>query len=221
MNNSPIKSPQYYQYMHAGKIESDNGGIQNPEVYLQDCAEIIANHSIDINEEKMLDLVGIRYRWTVDRMAVIDNANNDNLDFFDFVRVPINRQMPGEGISCINYDRWKKYYDWGFTTIFFDVLDLTRDLRELDEKLKPLKGSKTLGNFYLSKGTRTVRPSFDLHTHDYHVIVKPIYGKVRWIIDGKEVIADPTKVLVIPAYTEHQVIESREPKLSLTLNLST
>lgn len=56
MDNSPIKSPQYYQFMHTDQIESGNGGIQNLEVYLQDCAEIITNHSIDINEEKYLIL---------------------------------------------------------------------------------------------------------------------------------------------------------------------
>ena len=124
----------------------------------------------------------------------------------------------------MNYDKWKKLYDNGFATIMFNVLDLTEELRELNEKLMPIRGSHTLANFYFSKGTETRRPSFDVHTHDYNVIVKPIYGKVHWKINGEDFIADPKEnpnsVIVIPAYTEHQVVSSKEPKLSLTINLT-
>ena len=123
-----------------------------------------------------------------------------------------------------NYDKWKKLYDNGFATIMFNVLDLTEELRELNEKLMPIRGSHTLANIYFSKGTETRRPSFDAHTHDYNVIVKPIYGKVHWKINGEDFIADPKEnpnsVIVIPAYTEHQVVSSKEPKLSLTINLT-
>ena len=67
-----------------------------------------------------------------------------------------------------------------------------------------------------------MRPGID--THDYNVIVKPIYGKVHWKINGEDFIADPKEnpnsVIVIPAYTEHQVVSSKEPKLSLTINLT-
>tara|TARA_B000000532_G_scaffold174378_1_gene141322 strand:- start:179 stop:664 length:486 start_codon:yes stop_codon:yes gene_type:complete len=160
----------------------------------------------------MLSLLQIKYRWQKDLIHVINHCGVINQDFFDL------------NDSCINYDRWKKFYDMGFTTLMFNVLDLTEELRELNEKLLPIRGSNTLANFYFSKGTETRRPSFDKHTHDYNVIVKPIYGKVHWKVNGEDIIADPVanprNLIVVPAYTEHQVVASTEPKLSLTINLT-
>ena len=160
----------------------------------------------------MLSLLQITYRWRKNWIHVINHCGIINEEFFD---------LNG---SYMNYDKWKKLYDNGFATIMFNVLDLTEELRELNEKLMPIRGSHTLANFYFSKGTETRRPSFDAHTHDYNVIVKPIYGKVHWKINGEDFIADPKEnpnsVIVIPAYTEHQVVSSKEPKLSLTINLT-
>ena len=188
------------------------GGAYNVVEYLNECGNVIANTPINIDEKKMLSLLQIKYRWQKDLIHVINHCGVINQDFFDL------------NDSCINYDRWKKFYDMGFTTLMFNVLDLTEELRELNEKLLPIRGSNTLANFYFSKGTETRRPSFDKHTHDYNVIVKPIYGKVHWKVNGEDIIADPVanprNLIVVPAYTEHQVVASTEPKLSLTINLT-
>ena len=195
-----------------GLTKEQMGGAYNISEFLNECGNVIANTSINIDEKKMLSLLQIKYRWQKDLIHVINHCGVINQDFFDL------------NDSCINYDRWKKFYDMGFTTLMFNVLDLTEELRELNEKLLPIRGSNTLANFYFSKGTETRRPSFDKHTHDYNVIVKPIYGKVHWRINGEDFIADPVanprNVIVVPAYTEHQVLASTEPKLSLTINLT-
>ena len=195
-----------------GLTKEQMGGAYNISEFLNECGNVIANTSINIDEKKMLSLLQIKYRWQKDLIHVINHCGVINQDFFDL------------NDSCINYDRWKKFYDMGFTTLMFNVLDLTEELRELNEKLLPIRGSNTLANFYFSKGTETRRPSFDKHTHDYNVIVKPIYGKVHWKINGDDIIVDPVanphNVIVVPAYTEHQVVASTEPKLSLTINLT-
>ena len=195
-----------------GLTKEQMGGAYNISEFLNECGNVIANTSINIDEKKMLSLLQIKYRWQKDLIHVINHCGVINQDFFDL------------NDACINYDRWKKFYDMGFTTLMFNVLDLTEELRELNEKLLPIRGSNTLANFYFSKGTETRRPSFDKHTHDYNVIVKPIYGKVHWKVNGEDIIADPVanprNLIVVPAHTEHQVVASTEPKLSLTINLT-
>tara|TARA_B100001564_G_C20538647_1_gene623294 strand:+ start:259 stop:978 length:720 start_codon:yes stop_codon:yes gene_type:complete len=198
---------------HAFDLNEDQmGGAYNVAQYLHDCGNIIASSPINIDEEKILDLLQIKYRWQKDFLHVISHSGIVNEDFFD------------SNGHFINYDMWKRYYDAGFTTLIFNVLDLTKELREINEKLLPIRGSHTLANFYLSRGTDSRRPSFDVHTHDYNVIVKPIYGRVHWRVNGEDIIADPISnpknLIVIPAWTEHQVIATNEPKLSLTFNLT-
>lgn len=99
-------------------------------------------------------------------------------------------------------------------------MDLTSELRSLDDKLYEYKGSETNANLYFSSGTTIKRPSFDPHNHDYHVIVKPIYGSCVWEVNGEQYIADPDGVLILPSGTMHSVVENREPRLSLTINMS-
>ena len=99
-------------------------------------------------------------------------------------------------------------------------MDLTSDLRSLDDKLFEYKGSETNANLYLSAGTVFNRPSFDPHNHDYHVIVKPIYGTCTWNINGQAKEVGPSDVLIIPEGTMHSVTASPEPRLSLTINMS-
>ena len=108
----------------------------------------------------------------------------------------------------------------GFTTLLNNVMDLTSELRALDDKLFEFKGSETNANFYLSAGTKVKRPSFDPHHHDYDVIVKPIYGTCLWRINGQVEQVSPEGVLIIPAGTQHSVCSNEEPRLSLTINMS-
>ena len=179
----------------------------NINEYLNECADVIRNHQIDMDEEDILNLLQIKYRWPEPSMDVLNQCGVVSTGFFD-------------KNNFIIYERWKRLYDYGFTTLLRNVLDLTGQLRELNEKLLPLRGSDTIANFYLSKGTETRRPSYDPHNHDYNVIVKPIYGSSTWVINGQSQKATPDSVVIVPAFSQHSVIESTEPRLSLTLNLT-
>ena len=175
--------------------------------YLEGAAQIIKEHEITLDEDGILDLLQIKYRWPEPALEVINQCQKKSNGFFD-------------SRGYIYYDRWKRLYDLGFTSLLSNIMDLTAELRSLDDKLFEYKGSETNANMYLSAGTTKHRASFDPHNHDYHVIVKPIYGTCTWVINGKSQEVDPSDVLIIPAGTMHAVVENKEPRLSLTMNLS-
>ena len=175
--------------------------------YLEGAAQIIKEHEITLDEDGILDLLQIKYRWPEPALEVINQCQKKSDGFFD-------------SRGYVYYERWKRLYDLGFTSLLSNIMDLTAELRSLDDKLYEYKGSETNANMYLSAGTTKHRASFDPHNHDYHVIVKPIYGTCTWVINGKSQEVDPSDVLIIPAGTMHSVVENKEPRLSLTLNLS-
>ena len=176
-------------------------------MYLENAAKFIGEHEINLTEEDVLDLLQIKYRWPEMAIEVINQMGNTSDGFFDSRKFLI-------------YDRWKRLYDLGFTTLLNNVMDLTKELRALDKKLFEYKGSETNANLYFTAGTKDKRPSFDPHHHDYHVIVKPIYGTSIWSINGQVQEVNPQGVLILPAGTEHSVCSSEEPRLSLTINMS-
>ena len=175
--------------------------------YLETAASIIGEHEINLTEEDILDLLQIKYRWPEVALEVINQCGNTSNGFFDSRKFLI-------------YDKWKRLYDLGFTTLLNNVMDLTAELRALDDKLFEFKGSETNANFYLSAGTKVKRPSFDPHHHEYDVIVKPIYGTCLWKINGQIEKVSPEGGLIIPAGTQHSVCSNEEPRLSLTINMS-
>ena len=175
--------------------------------YLEGAAQIIKEHEITLDEDGILDLLQIKYRWPEPALEVINQCQKKSDGFFD-------------SRGYVYYEKWKRLYDLGFTSLLSNIMDLTAELRSLDDKLFEYKGSETNANMYLSAGTTKHRASFDPHNHDYHVIVKPIYGTCTWIINGKSQKVDPSDVLIIPAGTMHSVAENKEPRLSLTMNLS-
>ena len=177
------------------------------DLYLQTASKVISDHEIDIDEEKILDLLQNKYRWPEPSLEVINQCGNVSNGFFD-------------SKGYLYYDRWKVLYDLGFTSLLNNIMDLTSDLRELDNKLYKLKGSETNANLYLSHGSEFNRSSFDPHKHEYHVIVKPIYGTCVWEVNGRKQTADPSSVIILPAGTMHAVVENKEPRLSLTINMS-
>ena len=175
--------------------------------YLEGAAQIIREHEITLDEDGILDLLQIKYRWPEPALEVINQCQKKSDGFFD-------------SRGYVYYEKWKRLYDLGFTSLLSNIMDLTAELRSLDDKLFEYKGSETNANMYLSAGTTKHRASFDPHNHDYHVIVKQIYGTCTWIINGKSQEANPSDVLIIPAGTMHSVAENKEPRLSLTMNLS-
>jgi len=184
----------------------------NIEEHLTKCLEVIKNHNINLTEENIFDFLKITYRWPFrfawgqPSVEVISEYGYNSSECF------FNQQ------TRFQFDEWKKFYDAGFTTILSNVLDLNFELRELSDKLFDLCGTRINGNFYFSKGTTDHRVSFPSHSHEYNVIVKPLYGKCKWIIDGEHLI-NPEEAFIIPAKSMHSVYECTEKKLSLTINL--
>jgi len=182
--------------------------------FLKNLSKLIESYNIHFTENLILDLLKIEKRWPIKypwgqpSIEIINNfQNNISIGFF-------------KDNGYLNYDKWKEYYDFGYTSIISNVFDLNEDLRKLHNDLKKNVGSEINANFYLSKGNSKNKPSFAAHFHPYDVIVKQIYGSSHWNIDNKKTILSKNNVLIIPKNTNHEVFMIKEPKLSLTINLS-
>lgn len=174
-------------------------------------SEIVKSSNIDLTENDVLNFLKIRRRWPIrysdgqPSVEIISNTEkNISILFFNFD-------------SFLNYNEWKKFYDLGYTSIISNIFDLTDELRNLNEKLINATGCNINGNFYFSKVGQI--PSFDYHKHEYDVIVKQIYGSSEWKIDGKTFIMKAKDTCIIPKNTLHQVLDKKENKLSLTINI--
>ena len=179
------------------------------EVYLP-LAEKIKNFNISLTEADILNFLKIKRRWPIRYPSgqpgveiITNNGDMRNELFF-------------EASGYIDYKKWKHFYDLGYTTIISNVLDLTEELRNLSHLIKDHVGNDINANFYFGKPGQ--KPSFDLHTHHYHVIVKQIYGAAEWICGDKKLILKPGETLWIPKEAPHAVVSKEEAKLSLTLN---
>ena len=164
-------------------------------------------------EEDVLDFLKIRRRWPY--------RYSDNQQSVEIIS-PVFGTTAKEFFNVDGmflYDEWKKYYDLGFTTILSNVLDLNSQLRSLSNKIHQYTGNYINGNFYFSSGSLKHRVSFPSHNHDYHVIVKPIYGKSKWEVSGNKFECSRESFL-IPRGEDHEVYECRDKKLSLTLNIT-
>ena len=177
------------------------------EEYLNACAEIIHNIDIPFTEERMFDLLQIKKRWGRGSLESINHCGRVSDSYYD-------------GDGCLDFYKWKQIYDLGFTTHITDILDLTEELRELDRRLFDLKGSRTVANLYFTKGSTSRRVSFPPHNHDYHVIVKPLYGSCLWQVGEETKEYGPGDLIMVPYGTVHCVHESKELRLSLTVNLT-
>jgi len=174
---------------------------------LKQLEKLIREFDITLTEEKMFDLLQIRYRWGHDTIEFINHSGMSSTQFFD-----VDKHL--------NFEKYMELYNLGFPSILVNILDLTSELRELNRELFKLRGSHTYGNLYFSKGTTTHRPSFDPHAHDYNVITKSIYGPARWKVGMSEYTVNPGETVLLPRGTQHAVLESTQPRLSLTLNMS-
>ena len=180
---------------------------------LDNLTQYINDVEINLKEEDVLNLLQIEKRWPIyypghfsqPSVEIINNfGSNSNLDMF-------NQQ------GYLDYIKWKHLYDLGYTTIISNILDLNKNLRDLNNYIQSKLGSKINGNFYFSKPGQL--PSFGLHSHKYDVIVKQIYGDSEWINGEKKITLRPQKAISIPAKTAHKVITKHNKKLSLTLNM--
>ena len=180
-------------------------------INLNELDSIIKSIDVDINEEDLLNFLKIskrwpyRYPWGQPSVEIL--CQNDFLESDHFFNLN----------NFLDFQKWKKFYDLGFTTIISNILDLNKDLRKINQKLTEATGLRINGNLYFSKpGKKT---SFDYHNHGYDVIVKQIYGTSEWKIDGKTFIMNAKDTCIIPKNTLHQVLSKNENKLSLTINI--
>mgnify|MGYP002624385809 CR=1 FL=1 len=171
----------------------------------------IENFDISINEQELLDLMKIRKRWSLEyhngqpSVEIINNVGNkSNVDIFQID-------------SYLDYDKWKSYYDLGYTTIISNVLDLTEELRNLSDFTNKRLGSRVNANFYFSRPGQ--KPSFDPHVHSYNVIAKQIYGHTDWIRGDERITMKPGQAIWIPRHMKHAVVAKDEPRLSLTMGI--
>jgi quercetin dioxygenase-like cupin family protein len=172
----------------------------------------IEKFSINISEEEMLSFLKISKRWPIryldghqSTIEIINNLGNKQYkQFFD-------------ADGYLDFDKWKHFYDLGYTSIISNILDLNEELRTVSKIIENITGSKINGNFYFSKPGQI--PSFGPHTHSYPVIVKQIYGNSSWINGDQKLTLKPQESILIPANTVHQVVAKQDKKLSLTLNM--
>lgn len=180
---------------------------------INELSYFLKNYKINITEDDIFNLLKITNRWPYQYHhgcpsveIICEWMSNYRDEFYD---------LSGK----FNFERWKKKYDDGFTTILSDVLDLNEELRFLQNKLSEISGKSTQANFYFSKGTDKHRVSFNHHNHDYDVFVKIIYGKCKFKLDQEYFDCKSGDVIYIPSGTYHSVVECTDKKLSLTINL--
>jgi len=176
---------------------------------LQDIKNIIEDNPVKFEEDFLLDILKMRLRWPKSSVEIISQLQKVSDDFFDNYDVLI-------------YDKWLELYNLGFTTMLNNVLDIHEDMRNLEKKIYMYTGKRPMGNIYMSKGTTTKRPSFDIHAHEYNVISTSIYGTTKWMLgntqfSNKPIEVSPSQSVVIPTGTNHAVVESPEKRASLTL----
>ena len=183
--------------------------------FLEKLQDIVDQHEINITEEEMLNLLQntkrwpLTYPWGQPSVEIINNLES---------RVAGNffKNIYNHGVY-LDYEKWHEYYELGYTTIISNVFDLTDDLRKLNKSLEKSVGCLINANFYFSKPGQT--PSFEHHSHPYHVIAKQIYGNSDWKLGEKTFTLKPSESIIIPAKTMHSVTHKYEKKLSLTINI--
>jgi hypothetical protein len=178
---------------------------------LNELTEYVNNIEIRLKEKDILNLLQIEKRW-----PMYYSNSQPSVEIINNFGIKSNLNMFNQE-GYLDYLKWKSLYCLGYTTIISNVLDLTDHLRDLNNYFQNKIGSKINGNFYFSKTGQL--PSFGLHSHEYSVIVKQIYGNSEWINGEEKIILNPQKAILIPAKTPHQVTTKHNTKLSLTLNL--
>ena len=179
---------------------------------LKDISIIIEDNPIIFDEDFLLDVLKIRLRWPKNSIEVISQFGNKSEDFFD------------SSYNALIFDKWLDLYEQGFTTMLNNCLDIHNDMRHLESLIWKYTGERPIGNIYMSKGSKTKRSSFDVHSHDYNVISTSVYGTTTWMLgntqfDNKPIIVRDRDSVIIPKHTNHAVVESPEKRCSLTLIL--
>jgi len=190
----------------------------NKEELLTNLTNIVKDFKINLNENDILDLLKIEKRWPMYYPWNVGKIGKYTISLISNLN-EVSSAFLYSSNSYLDYEKWYKMYNLGYTTILSHVLDLTDELRQLEKLLLENLGTKVNANFYFSKPGQ--KPSFEEHSHFYDVIVKQIYGNVTWLVNEKIIILKPQETLYIPRGSKHAVIDKNEKKLSLTINIGT
>lgn len=174
----------------------------------------LKNKKINLKEKDILNFLKIYNRWPKKYLW-----GQPSIEIINAFGEPHQFKLFDSNQNLL-FEQFIKYYNNGFTFVLSNILDLNEDLRELENYVDDLVGGKINGNFYFGKGALNGLPSFPTHHHTYHVIVKQIYGRCIWEIDGGKIQLKENDILYIEPFKKHQVIESKGFKLSLTLNIN-
>ena len=97
---------------------------------LKSIEDIVQSVPINLNEKDILNILQNRKRWPYrypwGQPSIEIIAENEYLVSNLFFKSD----------SYLDFERWKKFYDLGFTTIISNVLDLNEDLRLLNKNLE-------------------------------------------------------------------------------------
>lgn len=180
-------------------------------MFLKKLEKELKDLHIPLTEDDVLSLLQIRKRWPLKYtwgQYGVEILNSNGTLVFPFFSYD----------GYFIYEEWKKYYDNGFMTVINNVLDLTKELRELDLICKRLVGDTCNANFVFAKpGGQKI--SYVMHEHDFDVVVKQIYGTGHWIVNGKELTLNPDDTVMMPKYTRHEVVETTDKKLSIGITI--
>jgi len=171
--------------------------------------QAIHNKKINLTEDDVLERLLDRFRWpkfypwkqrTVEVIADVDYEDLFLLDGY------------------LDSQKVIKFYEEGYTLIISNSGNMCKDTWIIQQLLNRAFNKNNINcNLYFSKGLKDI--SYDKHHHDYQVIVKNILGKSKWIIDEKEVLLDNQDCIWFDKFTEHQVVEISDAKLSMTCNI--
>ena len=192
-------------------LDTQISNTMNTDI-IGEAAKIIEDNPVVFDEEFLLEILKVRFRWPKKSVEVISNFGNGSEDFFDY------------RYQSIIFDKWYELYSRGFTTMLNNCLDIHPDMRKLETLLLHYIGEMPTGNIYMSSGTTVNRPSFDLHSHEYNVVSTSIYGTTKWMLNPENQFSKPLDIkpgdqVIIPANTPHACIDAPEKRCSLTICL--
>lgn len=178
----------------------------------------LENLEINLTEEDILEKLQQRRRWPKKYLHTDDFGSLELISYFSSLTHTVFRDDLFDGGGYLDYYKFRRYYDNGFTFMLVDILDLSPELRKINDYFQDNFGTQVQGNFYINGNKAEGHPSFESHDHNYDVFVKHIYGWSKWVIDGRELTVKAGDVVALPAGTMHKVVENSEKRLSLTIN---
>ena len=183
------------------------------------------------NVEKIIDIIKNT------QIALTENdifnflKNRKRFPFRYFSNQPSIEVIDSFGKHCkfflndgyIDFDKWKKEYDKGLTSVISNILDLNEELRQLEKSLILEFGNDYLisANFYFGNNINS-NVSFTRHNHPIHVFIKQLYGTQQWNVwendnDYKTIDCKKDDVIYLKKGQYHQVIKASK---RLTLNIN-